>query len=329
MPSPTACSLLENAYGRSLVLDGGPGGSRRNHRKERRLAAGCAVEMIHTYSLVHDDLPAMDDDDLRRGLPTASQEVRRSPRDPGQRCPAHAGVPGSRPEHYPAKTAAFGVAGNWLAGSRLGGHKVGGQVEDLAWERAAGQRPKDPLFPRTEAPAIAPMQLEHIHVLQDGGAVPGVVSKLGVWSAQRRSEPRRPRSRPARSARHLCEMLRAHLPDHRRPHRRRGERRRHRQADAEGRGPGEADVSRGYWALRTSRRHAADLAGQAFDALAPFGSATEPLAALLRFVLTRDRWTVEGSSTNGMPLRMRSAVESLTIAIMLGRRVPACRFASR
>ena len=27
----------------------------------------CAMEMIHTYSLIHDDLPAMDDDDLRRG----------------------------------------------------------------------------------------------------------------------------------------------------------------------------------------------------------------------------------------------------------------------
>jgi geranylgeranyl diphosphate synthase, type II len=32
--------------------------------------AACAVEMIHTYSLVHDDLPSMDDDDLRRGKPT-------------------------------------------------------------------------------------------------------------------------------------------------------------------------------------------------------------------------------------------------------------------
>jgi geranylgeranyl diphosphate synthase type II len=31
----------------------------------------CAVEMIHTYSLIHDDLPAMDDDDLRRGRPTS------------------------------------------------------------------------------------------------------------------------------------------------------------------------------------------------------------------------------------------------------------------
>jgi geranylgeranyl diphosphate synthase type II len=35
------------------------------------LPAACALEMIHTYSLVHDDLPAMDNDDLRRGRPTA------------------------------------------------------------------------------------------------------------------------------------------------------------------------------------------------------------------------------------------------------------------
>jgi geranylgeranyl diphosphate synthase type II len=34
------------------------------------LPAACAIEMIHTYSLIHDDLPAMDDDDLRRGQPT-------------------------------------------------------------------------------------------------------------------------------------------------------------------------------------------------------------------------------------------------------------------
>jgi geranylgeranyl diphosphate synthase type II len=34
------------------------------------MPAGCALEMIHTYSLIHDDLPAMDDDDLRRGKPT-------------------------------------------------------------------------------------------------------------------------------------------------------------------------------------------------------------------------------------------------------------------
>jgi geranylgeranyl diphosphate synthase, type II len=37
----------------------------------RAIPAACAMEMIHTYSLIHDDLPAMDDDDFRRGNPTS------------------------------------------------------------------------------------------------------------------------------------------------------------------------------------------------------------------------------------------------------------------
>ncbi len=37
---------------------------------EQVLPAACALEMIHTYSLIHDDLPAMDNDDFRRGVPT-------------------------------------------------------------------------------------------------------------------------------------------------------------------------------------------------------------------------------------------------------------------
>jgi geranylgeranyl diphosphate synthase type II len=40
----------------------------------RILPAASAIELIHTYSLIHDDLPAMDDDDLRRGRPTAHVE---------------------------------------------------------------------------------------------------------------------------------------------------------------------------------------------------------------------------------------------------------------
>jgi len=36
----------------------------------RAMPAACSVEMVHTYSLIHDDLPAMDDDDLRRGRPS-------------------------------------------------------------------------------------------------------------------------------------------------------------------------------------------------------------------------------------------------------------------
>ena len=33
-----------------------------------------ALEMVHTYSLIHDDLPCMDDDDLRRGIPTCHKK---------------------------------------------------------------------------------------------------------------------------------------------------------------------------------------------------------------------------------------------------------------
>lgn len=41
---------------------------------EKLDAAACAVECIHAYSLIHDDLPAMDDDDLRRGKPTSHKK---------------------------------------------------------------------------------------------------------------------------------------------------------------------------------------------------------------------------------------------------------------
>jgi geranylgeranyl diphosphate synthase type II len=41
---------------------------------EQANGAACAVELIHAYSLVHDDLPAMDDDDLRRGQPTTHKK---------------------------------------------------------------------------------------------------------------------------------------------------------------------------------------------------------------------------------------------------------------
>ncbi len=37
---------------------------------ESSLPAGAGVEMVHAFSLIHDDLPAMDDDDMRRGRPT-------------------------------------------------------------------------------------------------------------------------------------------------------------------------------------------------------------------------------------------------------------------
>lgn len=48
-----------------LAASGAAGG-----REEDALVPACAIELVHTYSLIHDDLPAMDDDDFRRGRPT-------------------------------------------------------------------------------------------------------------------------------------------------------------------------------------------------------------------------------------------------------------------
>ena len=60
------------------------------------LPFAAALELIHTYSLIHDDLPAMDDDDLRRGRPDVPRPLRRGRRDPRGRRPLRGGVPARR-----------------------------------------------------------------------------------------------------------------------------------------------------------------------------------------------------------------------------------------
>jgi geranylgeranyl diphosphate synthase type II len=80
LPTPPACPAIVAEAMRYSVFAGG-----KRLRPVLALAAAdavagdhalampaaCAIEMIHTYSLIHDDLPAMDDDTLRRGRPTA------------------------------------------------------------------------------------------------------------------------------------------------------------------------------------------------------------------------------------------------------------------
>jgi geranylgeranyl diphosphate synthase type II len=53
-----------------LCLAAGEAIAKSSETEKNLLPIACALECIHTYSLVHDDLPAMDDDDLRRGKPT-------------------------------------------------------------------------------------------------------------------------------------------------------------------------------------------------------------------------------------------------------------------
>src|SRR5579885_1953792 len=102
---------------------------------EAALPAACAVEMIHTYSLIHDDLPAMDDDDLRRGLPTCHKKF-------GEALAILAGDAlltlafGVLAGGYGPRTAAVSCA-ELAAGAGAAG-MVGGQVLDLAAEGRIG-----------------------------------------------------------------------------------------------------------------------------------------------------------------------------------------------
>ena len=99
---------------------------------ERAAPLAAAVELVHTYSLVHDDLPAMDDDDLRRGRPTVHVKFGEANAIlVGAALLAHAF------EELAQAAAPIAVVGRLAqaAGSRA---LVGGQVDDLAFrpERA-------------------------------------------------------------------------------------------------------------------------------------------------------------------------------------------------
>lgn len=78
LSKPTKCSTLLEAM-RYSSLDGGKrirpqftiaAGSLSQANCETAKTIGCAIELIHCFSLIHDDLPIMDNDDLRRGRPT-------------------------------------------------------------------------------------------------------------------------------------------------------------------------------------------------------------------------------------------------------------------
>jgi geranylgeranyl diphosphate synthase type II len=126
-------------------------------------AAG-AVELIHTYSLIHDDLPAMDDDDLRRGMPTCHKQF-------GEALAILAGDAlltlafQLLAESYLPATAA--AACKVLARAAGGAGMVGGQVEDLAWEQRRGTA----------------SDLARIHALKTGALLRAAL-RLGVLATQ-------------------------------------------------------------------------------------------------------------------------------------------------
>ncbi|WEK04461.1 MAG: polyprenyl synthetase family protein [Candidatus Devosia phytovorans] len=99
------------------------------------LTAGLAVEMVHCYSLIHDDLPAMDNDDLRRGRPTVHRAYDEATAIlAGDALLTHAFGLLADPECHPDASTRIRLVAELVAGSGVGG-MVGGQMRDIEGEQ--------------------------------------------------------------------------------------------------------------------------------------------------------------------------------------------------
>ena len=98
------------------------------------LGAGLAIEMVHCYSLIHDDLPAMDDDDLRRGRPTVHKAFDEATAIlAGDALLTEAFRLLARPDCHPDPAIRIALVTELAAGSGAGG-MVGGQMRDIEGE---------------------------------------------------------------------------------------------------------------------------------------------------------------------------------------------------
>jgi geranylgeranyl diphosphate synthase type II len=238
-------------------------------RDEGALPAACAVEMVHTYSLIHDDLPAMDDDDLRRGQPTCHKKFDE----------ATAILAGDAlltlafellAEGYPPATAA--ACCRELARGAGAAGMVGGQADDLAMESRQGAGTLE--------------ELEYLHARKTGALFQASL-RLGVLSAQG--------ERPGGADLATLAMFDAYgrafglafqitddLLDV------------ESSAEQTGKRVGK-DAARGkltypgFLGAAESRRRAQRLCREAKDTLAPLGPAAERLTALAWSIVERDR----------------------------------------
>jgi geranylgeranyl diphosphate synthase type II len=136
--------------------------------RARLLPGAAAVELVHTYSLVHDDLPALDDDDLRRGRPTLHRAFDEATAILAGDALLTLGltVLAREPEELPGEARARALA---LVGEAIGtGGMIGGQAEDVAAEAAW---PADP--------AAA---LERIHRGKTGALITACLRLGGLYA---------------------------------------------------------------------------------------------------------------------------------------------------
>jgi geranylgeranyl diphosphate synthase type II len=227
----------------------------------------CAVEMIHAYSLVHDDLPAMDDDDVRRGRPTVHRQF-----DEATAILAGDALLALAFETViwpPTPVQAAAPACRELAQAAGPGMLVGGQVDDLAGISAA-----------SEGHEASLERLEAIHRRKTGAMIT-VSLRLGALCAGAKA-PQLAALTEFGDAIGLLFQVTDDLLDAA------GD------ATAVGKRVGKDQEAGkltypGLLGVEASRAYAAELARRASTALQPLGAAAEPLHELTRQILQRDR----------------------------------------
>lgn len=226
------------------------------------MPAACAVEMIHAYSLIHDDLPAMDDDDLRRGRPTNHKVFGEAlailAGDALQALAFEVVARDVRPPQVAARCCAR------LAGAAGAANLVGGQADDLGEQFSAG--------------SLA--TLEAIH-RRKTGAMLSVALELGGLAAQA-DHAQLAALEQYGEAIGLLFQITDDLLDVRG------------NAEAVGKRVGK-DSDRGkltfpgLLGIDESVRRAEALVDRACAAIGPLGGSGHNLAALARYILERDR----------------------------------------
>lgn len=262
-------------------------------RAKDALPAEAAVEFVHVYSLIHDDLPAMDDDDLRRGQPTCHKQF-------GEALAILAGDAlltlafEVLTAHLAPKTAA--ACCRELARGAGAAGMVGGQVEDLAWEAAASNGTvsyassgvhgdSDRMIATAERqPTVA--VLENIHARKTGALFRSAL-RMGAYVAQGERDAGVDRTLLARLDEYgqcfgQAFQIVDDLLDHEGNAKLMGKR-------------AQKDASRGkltypgFWGVEESRRRARLLVDRARVLVQPLGAAGRRLQELVTFVLERKR----------------------------------------
>ena len=228
---------------------------------ERAIGFACAVEMIHNYSLIHDDLPCMDNDDLRHGRPTNHKvygDAMATLSGDGLLTDAFKVL--ARSDGVPSAVVLHAVADLAEAAGSAG--MVGGQVIDL----------------QSEGKSLSLDELKHLHAKKTGALF--LASIVGGARLGGATEAQLANLNQYARALGLAFQVVDDLLDVEATTEQMGKRTGKDQAAGKATFPSLMGIDK-------SRQFARDLERQAHDALAEFGPPADPLRAIATFVVER------------------------------------------